>query len=127
MNIPTVGPEISFGLDDQIKFIAAGVSGTQAGFMTGTGSFTFLPGAVLVTTTTFHTYQMRKFGADSVVLWVDGVRRLSRTYSTFPARLAGSSHGFYFGPLGTGAGAVSAVGNSSTWDWVIYEIGVTQP
>jgi hypothetical protein len=82
---------------------------------------------VTETTTSFHTYEIRKFAADSVQLWVDGVRRVTRAYSTFSAHLTVTPHGFYFGPAGTGANPTSVLGNSSSWDYVIYEIGVTQP
>jgi hypothetical protein len=120
-----LSPEVSFGIDDQVKFIAVGISSTQAGFLTG--SFTFLSGAVTETTTSFQPYQIRKFGADSVQLWINNVRRVSRLYSTLPAHLPVTPHGFYFGPAGTGANPTSLLGNSSSWDRVIYEIGATQP
>jgi hypothetical protein len=120
-----VNPEISFGIDDQVKFIAVGISSSQAGFLNS--SFAFLPGAVSVTGTTFHTYQIRKFAADSAQLWIDGVRQATRAYSTFSAHLPVTNHGFYFGPAGTGANPTSMLGNSSSWDYVIYEIGATQP
>ena len=120
-----LAPEVSFGIDDQVKFIAVGISGTQAGFLNS--SFAFLSGAVTETTTSFHTYQIRKFGADSAQLWIDNVRRVSRVYSTFSAHLPVTPHGFYFGPAGTGANPTSVLGNSSSWDHVIYEIGATQP
>ena len=120
-----VGPEVSFGIDDNVKFIAAGVSSTQAGFLNS--SFAFLAGAVTETTTSLHTYEIRKFASDSVQLWIDGVRRISRAYSTFSAHLTVTPHGFYFGPAGTGVNPISVLGNSSSWDYVIYEIGATQP
>ena len=120
-----INPEVSFGIDDQTKYIAAGLSGSAVGFMTGTGSLTFAVSTPM-TTMSFHTYRLSKFASDSVVLYVDGVRRLQRAYSLFPGPLPGSAHGFYFGPLGTGSG-VSALGNQSAWDYVIYEIGATQP
>lgn len=120
-----VAPEVSFGIDDNVKFIAAGVSSSQAGFLNS--SFTFLAGPVTETTTSFHTYEIRKFASDSVQLWIDGVRRISRAYSTFSAHLTVTPHGFYFGPAGTGVNPISVLGNSSSWDYVIYEIGATQP
>jgi hypothetical protein len=118
-------PEVSFGLDDRTKFIAAGMSGARAGFLTGSGSLAFSASEPM-TTMSFHTYQLRKFASDSVVLYVDGARLIHQLYSAFPAPLPGSSHGVYFGPLGTGSGA-SLLGNQSAWDYVIYEIGATQP
>jgi hypothetical protein len=127
-NTPTMlAPEVSFGIDDNVKFIAVGISGSQAGFLSST--FAFLAGAVSETTTSLHTYQLRKFAADSAQLWIDGVRRISRVYSTFSAHLTVTPHGFYFGPAGTGSSTnpTSLLGNSSSWDYVIYEIGATQP
>jgi hypothetical protein len=120
-----VAPEVSFGIDDNVKFIAVGISSSQVGFLSS--SFAFLAGAVTETTTSFHTYQLRKFAADSAQLWIDGVRRITRAYSTFSAHLTVTPHGFYFGPAGTGVNPLSVAGNSSSWDYIIYEIGVTQP
>lgn len=124
-NIATVGPEISFGIDDEVRFIGVGVTSTQVGFLTGT--FGFLGTPVLATATLFHTYQIRKFGADSVQLWMDGTRIDSRPYTAFSTSLAGLPHLFYFGGPGVGFPPLSAAGNSSSWDYVIYEIGATQP
>jgi hypothetical protein len=125
-NTPTMtAPELSFGIDDQVKFIAVGVSATQAGFINS--SFSFLAGSVPVTAGPFHTYQLRKFSADSVQLWIDGIHRASQAYSTLSAHLPVTPHGFYFGPAGTGANPVSPAGNSSSWDYMIYEIGATEP
>jgi hypothetical protein len=90
-------PEVSSGIDDQVKFISVGISNAQAGFLTGSGSLNFQSGAVSLSTTTFHDYQIRKYAADSVVLYIDGVRRIHKTYGVLPARLPGSAHGFYFG------------------------------
>jgi len=120
-----LAPEVSFGIDDQVKFIGVGVSNAQAGFLNA--NFAFLAGSVPVATSSFHTYRLRKFGADSVQLWIDGVRQASRAYSTLSAHLPVTPHGFYFGPAGTGANPVTTLGNSSSWDYIIYEIGVTQP
>lgn len=124
-NIATVAPEISFGIDDDVRFIGVGISGTQVGFLTGT--FAFLGTPVLATTTLFHTYQIRKFAADSVQLWMDGARIDSRPYTAFSTSIAGLSHVFFFGGAGTGFPPLSATGNSSSWDYVIYEIGATEP
>lgn len=122
---PLTGPEVSFGMADRVKFIAVGVTSLQAGFLTG--SFAFQPGQVNVSTNSLHTYRIRKFASDSVVLWIDGVRRIHKNYTEFPPPIAGYPQGFYFGPAGTGAAAVSLLGNTSVWDYVLYEIGVTQP
>lgn len=124
-NIATPGPEISFGIDDDVRFIGVGLSGTQVGFLTGT--FGFLGTPILATTTLLHTYQIRKFGADSVQLWMDGARIDSRPYTVFSTSIAGLPHIFFFGGAGIGFPPVSTAGNSSSWDYVIYEIGATQP
>jgi hypothetical protein len=124
-NIPRAAPEVSFGIDDDVRFIGVGLTGTQVGFLTGT--FTFLGTPVVALTTIFHVYQIRKFGADSVQLWMDGARIDSRMYTAFSASIANLAHFFYFGGAGTGFPPLSAAGNSSSWDYVIYEIGVSQP
>jgi hypothetical protein len=85
-------PEVSFGIDDQVKFIAVGVSATQAGFLSA--SFTLLAGTVPVMTSSFHTYQLRKFGADSIQLWIAGLvtraGRIRRYRRICPSRHMGS-------------------------------------
>ncbi|MBC7790864.1 MAG: hypothetical protein H7Z74_13025 [Anaerolineae bacterium] len=124
-NTATTGPEMSFGIDDDVKFIAVGLSGTQVGFISG--SFAFIGTPVTASTTTFHTYQIRKFAADSAQLWMDGARIASRTNSAFSASIVGISYGFYFGIAGVGISPLSVSGSSSSWDYVIYEIGVVQP
>lgn len=126
-NFLLTNPEVSFGFDDRAKFIAAGASSARAGFLTGSGSLAFQTNkSVVLTTSSFHTYQLRKYGADSVVLFIDGARRIHQLYSAFPDTLPGSAHGVYFGPLGTGTG-LSEFGNQSNWDYVIFEIGAPQP
>ena len=124
---PLTAPEISFGLDDRTKFIGVGLSSTQAGFLSG--ALTLISGgSAVINTTQFHTYQLRKYAADSVALYIDGVRRAGLTYAALPAPIASSnSFGFYFGPLGSGPSANSFQGNTSNWDYVIYEMGATQP
>jgi hypothetical protein len=124
-NIATVSPEISFGIDDDVRFIGVGLTGTQVGFLTGT--FGFLGTPVTATTTLLHTYQIRKFAADSVQLWMDGAWIDSRPYTAFSVSLAGLPYLFYWGGPGVGFPPLSAAGNSSSWDYVIYEIGATQP
>jgi hypothetical protein len=124
-NSATVFPEVTIAMDDDTKFIGVGLSGTRVGFLNSIGGFA--PPSFLATTTTFHTYQIRKFGADSAQLWMDGARLDSRTYSTFPNSIGTSPALFTFGGPGTGAPPLSTLGNVSAWDWVIVEKGVTQP
>jgi hypothetical protein len=124
-NTVTLAPEVAFGMDDDARFIGVGLSGTQVGFLTGT--FTFLGTPVVATTLTFHTYQIRKFGADSVQLRMDGARIASTPYAALSPSLTGQPHLFFFGSSGTGFPPLSTAGVSSSWDYVIYEIGATQP
>ena len=124
-NSSTTQPEISFGLDDDVRFIGVGANGSQVGFLTGT--FIFLGTPVSATTSTFHTYQIRKFGADSVQLLMDGTPIDSRPYTAFSTSITQLAYLFFFGGIGTGFPPASAAGNSSSWDYVTYEIGSPQP
>ena len=72
----------------------------------------------------FRIYQLRKYGADSAVIYVDGVRRTSAVYSTLPASknvVTGPSY-VEFGMIG---GTVRTT--TSTWDYVVYQIGQATP
>ena len=118
--------EVVFGLADDAKFIAIGVTGTRVGFLTS--AYAFSGTSYTVTTSSFHTYQIRKFGADSVQLLVDGARIGSRVYSALPNTAAGAGSAFFFGgPGAVFAGPKNVAEQSSTWDYVTYEIGVSTP
>ncbi len=122
-----VSPEVSFGIDDDTRFVAAGVTSTRVGFITN--AFAFIGTGTVVSTTTFHTYRIRKFGADSAQLLLDGnpIPIESRPYSAFGTSFANLTSGIFFGGVGVGANPVSVAGNSSSWDWLIYEIGTNTP
>jgi hypothetical protein len=124
-NINTTQPEISFGIDDDVRFIGVGANGAQVGFLTAT--FVFLGAPVTVNTSVLHTYQIRKFGADSAQLWMDGTRIASRLYTAFSTSITQLPYFFHFGGVGTGFPPASTAGNSSSWDHVMYEIGSPQP
>jgi hypothetical protein len=118
--------EVVFGMADAAKFIAIGVTSSRVGFLTSTYQFTGTTFAV--TTSSMHAYQLRKFASDSVQLLIDGVRVGSRVYSTLPNTAVGASSAFFFG--GPGAifpGPKNVADQSSTWDYLIYEIGVPTP
>ena len=121
----TTAPEVAFAIDDDTRIIGVGISGTMVGFLNSTFGFA-LP-SFPATTTTFHVYRIRKFGADSAVLLMDGVRLDGRAYTSFPASIATFPAFYAFGGPGTGATPLSPGGNSSKWDYVIFEKGVTQP
>ena len=118
--------EVVFGMADDTKWIAIGLTSTRVGFLTSTYAFsgTTYP----VAATSFRTYQIRKFGADSVQLLVDGAHVGSRTYASLQNTAAGARSAFFFG--GPGAifeGPKNVADQSTTWDYVIYEIGVSTP
>lgn len=69
-----------------------------------------------------HTYRLRKFGADSVRLEVDGARVLGMKVSQLPQASGQLSNATaFFGASGTNGGA------NSTWSHVTYNFGATQP
>jgi glucose/arabinose dehydrogenase len=104
-------------IDDGVRFIALGMRSNAVGFINA--SRTFLGTSLEMNTTSAdHTYQLRKYAADSVVFYVDGVRGGQRAYSTFPeTNYAGVAPLVQFGTADGG----------STWDNVVYEIGVASP
>lgn len=117
-NLPYTGMMI----DDDTRAIGVGLSGTSVGFINGALNG-FLPGGTAaMSTSAYRTYQLRKFGADSVQLWVDGSRVLSRPYTQFDASRQGGLKSFVaFGSLAQ-QGA-----NSATYDYVSYVLGQPTP
>ena len=118
--------DTSFGIDDNQKFIAVGVKEDRVGFLKQ--DYGFIGFQAEVTGLQFHTYRIRKFGADSVQLLVDGVRVDSRAYTAFENSSAATVPSFlYFGIPGVGTPPKVSGAKSASWDYVIYEIGATQP
>ena len=118
--------EVVFGMADDTKFIAIGMTASRVGFLTS--AYIYSGTTYAVNATDFHTYQIRKFGADSVQLLVDGTRVGSRTYASLPNTAAGARSAFFFGGPGAIFDAPKNVADvSMTWDYVIYEIGVSTP
>ena len=113
-------PDIGFVIDDNVRSIAVGLSGTRVGFVDNTQAF--IGTGTPVATTAFQTYRLRKFRADSVQLLMNGSRLASLPYTSFSPSSANTFSFFQFGTPGQAPGP-----NSSTWDHVIYEIGATQP
>lgn len=118
-------PEVTFGIYDGTRFIGVGLTGTQAGFVEN--GFNSPSISVAVATQAFQTYRLRKFGSDSVQLLINGTRVLSRPYSAFGITYTDTRPHFEFGNPGPANLQRSQAGNSSTWDYVVYEIGATQP
>ena len=118
--------EVVFGLADDTKFIAIGLTASRVGFLTS--AYIYSGTTYAVNATDLHTYQIRKFGADSVQLLVDGTRVGSRTYASLPNTAAGARSAFFFGGPGAIFNAPKNVADvSMTWDYVTYEIGVSTP
>jgi hypothetical protein len=119
-------PAQLIAFDDGIKSVGLGVSNGQVWF--ADSSHTFLAGApIAITTTTMTTYQLRKYGADSVVFWYGTVTPSTRggkfTYASLPGTAVPTIAPFEV----FGQRAMSAAGVSSVWEYVLYEIGSPFP
>jgi hypothetical protein len=130
-------PETVFGFLDGARMAAVGMTSSQVGFVKyaflaknlfghGLPQSNFVD-SVAVNATASHTYRLRKFGADSVTLEVDGVRRLGLTYNQLPTAALDSVASFATGPAEFfGDGSISGNHNSA-WSVLTYGIGATQP
>jgi hypothetical protein len=119
----TTSPGPWLVIDDAGRFVALGVRSNAVGFMNTSRAFIGVPFA-MNTTTAHNTYQLRKYGADSAVFYVNGTRRGQIAYTAFSAtNYAGEAPLVQFGHVTQAANQ----GGSSSWDYVIYEIGVAQP
>ena len=130
-------PETVFGFLDGARMAAVGMTSGQVGFVKyaflaknlfghGLPQSNFVD-SVAVNATASHTYRLRKFGADSVTLEVDGVRRLGLTYNQLPTAALDSVASFATGPAEFfGDGSISGNHNSA-WSVLTYGIGATQP
>lgn len=121
LNSGTGDAHTGFGFDDDTKQIELGMSTTQVGFIDE--GYGFID-KVSITTNIYRTYQIRKFAADSVQLWIGGARRLTVPYANFKANSGAASTPSYFR---FGSHGKDAVSNSSDWDYVIYQIGQATP
>ena len=121
-------PQPGFALDDQTKYIGVFVSDSGAagrgkvGFVDAAGVFLTAAGASdTVSVRAFRVYQLRKFGADSATVWVDGVPRLKVLYTNLPPTKATPSRVEFGHTNGV------ARTTTSTWDDVIYQLGKATP
>jgi hypothetical protein len=113
-------PEVGLILSDRVKLMGVGVANGLVGLLSNNG--TFLVGTTSPLGNGTHELQLRKYAADSVVYFVDGVRRAAVPYASLSSDTvtpAGSSVAF--------GGLPTSGGSNSTWDSVIYEIGVPSP
>jgi hypothetical protein len=113
-------PEAGILLSDRVKLMGLGVANGVVGIISNAGSF--LSGTTSSLGNGAHELQLRKYAADSVVYVVDGVRRGAASYASLPAdALTPPLSSVSFGGLPTSGGS------NSTWESVIYEIGVPAP
>lgn len=123
-------PQAGLVIDDGVKMIGVFVSDSskaanraEIGFVKSSGGEGFIGAAGTIDTLvvrSIRAVQLRKYRSDSVVVWVDGVRRLSASYASLPAT-RGSAY-FMFGARSPGGG-----GNVSTWESVVYQPGQAAP
>ena len=113
-------PEAGLILSDRVKLMGIGVGNGLVGFISSAG--TFLSGTTSALSNGTHELQLRKYAADSAVFFIDGVRRATLSYAALPA----DSFTPPFSSVSFG-GLPTSDGSNSTWDSVIYEIGVASP
>jgi hypothetical protein len=115
-------PEGRFAIDDGVRFIALGIARGAVWFTDASATFLAGTRVSINTTSAPNIYQLRKYGADSAVFYVNGSRGGMIPYTSFPTTAyAGTAPLFVFGNRGiTGA-------SSGSWDYVLYEIGSPIP
>lgn len=118
---PSANDQLRLGLDDGAKVIALGVFATGVAFVDANG---VRVGALTnVATASYHTYQLRKYRADSAVMYVDRVRAQSITYASFSNNPYGAT-----APLVLfGEAELAGPAATSSFDYVVYELGVPFP
>ena len=107
-------------IDDSTRFVALGINGSQVGFISASNASIGTP-FVMNTTAAYHTYQLRKYAADSAAFLVDGTRRGGIAYGAFSTtQYLGIAPLFQFGMAGPD-------NSICLWDYVVYEIGTPFP
>jgi hypothetical protein len=112
---------VQIGLDDGSRLIALGIFGTRVAFVNAAGAA--IGTATSLTTTTSHSYQLRKYAADSAVFYVDGIRSEKLAYNSFSADpYAGTSPVAFFGEQSFSPTTITAA-----IDYVTYQLGAAAP
>jgi hypothetical protein len=126
----SAAPQPGLAIDDNNRYIGLFVSDSsptgraQVGFVNATGLGFAGAADTVGGVKNFRIYQLRKYGADSAVILVDGVRRVKSAYNVLPLTknvVSGPSYvefGFTGGTIRT---------TTSTWDYVTYQIGSATP
>jgi len=117
----TGNDQVQIGLDDGSRLIALGIFGTRVAFVNAAGAA--IGTATSLTTTTSHSYQLRKYAADSAVFYVDGIRSEKLAYNSFSADpYAGTSPVAFFGEQSFSPTTITAA-----IDYVTYQLGAAAP
>jgi hypothetical protein len=125
----STAPQAGIAIDDKNRYVAlfvtdtSGTTPASVGFLAPGGGF--VAGASdIVTVHAMHTYRVQKYAADSVVAFVDGVRRFKAAYNQLPLTRAagGLPSSFAFGIAQT-----SSRNTTTSWSSVLYQIGQATP
>ena len=111
--------EPRFAIVDGTKYVALGIFPNGVGFVNSSGALVGTKYALVPTT--YQTYRVQKYAADSAVFYVNGTRGGVLTYSALPASPHGTATRVEFGATN------SKKLTSSTWDYLVYEVGVATP
>lgn len=121
LNSTNAGRRAAVHFSDGVKYVALGINPGNAGFISTAQNASFIA-SWATTTNTFRVYQLRKYAADSAVIYVDGARLGMIAYADLsPDPTAASGTRVSFGSPRTGGSS------SADWDYVTYEIGSPQP
>lgn len=121
--------QAGMAVDDNARYAGlfvsdSGASGrARVGFVDVTGN-AFVASDTVAGVRNFRTYQLRKYGADSAVIFVDNVRRVKVAYNLLPLtrNTPGATSYIEFGFTN---GNVRTT--QMTWDYLLYQIGKATP
>ncbi len=122
LNSTVGGARAAIHFNDGVKYVALGIRPGEVGFIASSQNIPFIVSWPITTTGIFRTYQLRKYAADSAVIYVDGARVGAIAYASLAADpTALTDTRFAFGCPRTGSRS------DADWDYVIYEIGAAVP
>ena len=121
--------QAALAIDDNVHYAGLFVSDSGAagrarvGIVDATGN-SFVASDTVGGVKNFRVYQLRKYGADSAVIYVDNVRRVKVAYTLLPLTKNTVGGASYF-EFGFTNGNVRTT--QTTWDYVTYQIGKATP